>query len=228
VVCSCRLPTGSRRAEATEAELSAAHRVGRFSFEGVAGRRFESASPQGDWAIVTLAARVTRHGDSGERGARPQRPDRGELPGRFLLAGLRITPGPAWLRELSIAARGREPAVTVVRNNDTQWTLIFRLPASEKVELTGNLTQWRALSLTRKGEMWRVTVTAPGESITLPCGLMVSPGSHHPGSPEYRTDSAAWVPMSLQAGRAAVPLRVARSPLLFRHHSRGPTSAGCS
>jgi hypothetical protein len=98
--------------------------VGRFSFEGVAGRRFESASPQGDWAIVTLAARVTRHGDSGERGARPQRPDRGELPGRFLLAGLRITPGPAWLRELSIAARGREPAGTRVA-----FTLVSMVPA---------------------------------------------------------------------------------------------------
>jgi hypothetical protein len=165
----------------SEAEVSAVHQVGRLSLEGRAGMRFGSLPQQEEWAALAVAVRLTRGTEvfvSG--GTRPERPDRGELPGRFLLAGLRITPRSARSTEPSVLPPpGPAPAITVERRDDDEWTLTFRLPAADKVELTGDLVRWATVSLTRVREpmAWRATITAP-------------PGVYHIA---LRLDNGPWI-----------------------------------
>lgn len=182
-----RSARGSRH---TEAEVYAFHQAGRLSLEGRAGMRFASVTGQEEWATASVAARMTRGTEvfvSG--GARPERPDRGELPGRFLMAGLRITPGNARSPAPSAPpAPASVPAVLVERSADDQWTLTFHLPRADQVELTGDLIRWATVSLTqgREPAVWRTTVKSP-------------PGVYHIA---IRLDHGPWI---VPPGLAGVP-----------------------
>lgn len=175
----------------TEAEVVASHRMGRLSIDGVGGARFGQVRGRSEWGWVTVAGRMTRNADLfASIGSRPDRPDRGDLSGSFLQVGLRFRLRPPSERlEPVREAPAPSPRFAVARDGDEAWRITLVVPSGQRVELTGDLTDWKVVPLVRdRGapDAWRTTVSA-------------RPGVYHVA---YRVDGGPWL---VPPGLVAIP-----------------------
>lgn len=180
-----------RRVRYSEALLGASHSLGPLTIEGSGGVRFGENTQHDRWGNLSLAVPLHRNVRlvlSG--GTRPDRPERGELGGDFLMLGLRLQPSstlPPPTPPLP-PRRAPRPTFQVERGRDS-WVLSVRAPDARVIELNGDLSAWTPLRLgpsRSEPGVWRTSIDVP-------------PGVYHV---VLRIDEGAWI---APPGLAAVP-----------------------
>jgi hypothetical protein len=176
------LPGGQRRVERvelTDAVFSGSWRVGTLDFDASLGRRFSRLTPEttiwGLSAARDIAPSLALVAAAGRSGSDPVT----SVPGaRYFALGLRLKVGsqvtaplPATAESSSAAAFRIGPAVEAGRE------IVVQVADAHRVELAGDFTDWRAVSLSRWGEHgWRAL-------------LPISPGLHRLA---IRVDAGEW------------------------------------
>ena len=98
-------------------------------------------------------------------------------PRRFVTAGFRLTPTPFKRPEALDPVRGAAHSFAVEPAGQGRRRFVVRAPHARLVELTGDFTAWRPLTLTRtNAETWEAT-------------LALTPGVHHVN---IRVDGDRW------------------------------------
>jgi hypothetical protein len=164
---SLRTATGwfqDPRGRYSDAQLTAQRALGPLTLTGVAGVRFGEGAREDRWAHTGVSLPLSRQTVVfAEGGVRPDRPEQGELGGSFLMLGLRLRPtAPERVPRLP----GPTPPIAPleVEHVGDGWAFTIRLPDARTVELSGDLTGWMSMRMTRTPDdpaLWQLEVDAP-------------------------------------------------------------------
>jgi hypothetical protein len=172
--------TGTQR-DWSDAQVALHWSAGRLAFRGVVGTRlFMSNLPNDTWGEVqgtlALAPDIALIAASG---VHPASAVYGLSRGRFLELGLRVAPSALRKPRLPASVRPVAAAFEVAEGDHGQRTLRIRVPYARSVELSGDFTDWKPISLTRgDDDRWETT-------------LPIAPGIHRLA---IRVNGDAWTP----------------------------------
>ena len=164
-----------------DAELSLNWGAGRLAFRGVVGARVLTArQPNELWAQLqgtyVLASDVALIASGG---VHPSSAVYGVSRARFMQLGVRIAPNALLKPRLPSGVRPAAAAFEVADADRGRRTLRIRVPSARTVELSGDFTGWKPISLRRgDDDRWEAT-------------LSITPGMHRIA---IRVDGNAWTP----------------------------------
>jgi hypothetical protein len=164
-----------------DAEVALHWSLGRLAFRGVVGTRLFTANlPNETWGEVqgtlALASDIALIAASG---VHPASAAYGLSRARFLELGVRIAPSALRKPRLPASVRPVAAAFEVADADHGQRTLRIRVPYARTVELSGDFTGWKPISLTRgNDDRWETT-------------LPIAPGIHRLA---IRVNGDAWTP----------------------------------
>jgi hypothetical protein len=181
-----------QRVELTDAVFSGSWRIGTLDFAASLGRRFSRLTPKttiwGLSAARDIAPSLALVAAAGRSGSDPVT----SVPGaRYFALGLRLKVGPQVMAPPPVAAEGSSaaafrigPAVEAGRE------IVVQVADAHSVELTGDFTDWRPVSLSRWGEHgWRTLLPiAPGLhrlAIRIDGGEWQAPSGIRPVATEF-------------------------------------------
>ena len=154
----------------------------RWSAElGLGGRRAGREVPGGAWVSAELALALTGPlalavGASGTTGGRRFALDAEH---RHVTVGFRIAPWSVRAHGVVPSAEAPGASFAALRLNDGRYRLSLRVPRARVVELSGDFTDWKAVTLVRLGDdLW---------TLTLP----LAAGTHRLN---IRVDGGQWLP----------------------------------
>jgi len=172
-----------------DAELAVHWGRGRLAFRGVIGTRFFAeqqpnelwAEAQGAYSLSPSLALIA------STGVHPSSAAYGISRARYVELGVRVAPSALLRPRLPRGVRPTAAAFEVREATDGRRTLRIRVPNARTVELSGDFTAWKPVTLTRAGaDQWEAT-------------LPIAPGIHRLA---IRVDGDAWTP---PPGVSAVP-----------------------
>ena len=164
-----------------DAELALDWGIGRLAFRGVIGTRFFAESqPNELWGQVqstyALGPDVALIAATG---VHPSAAAYGASRARFLELGVRLAPSALLRPRVPRGVRPTAAAFEVSNATGGQRTLRIRVPNARTVELSGDFTGWKPITLTRAGtDQWEARVP-------------MAPGIHRL---VIRVDGDAWAP----------------------------------
>ena len=181
--------SAGRRRSWNDAELALHWGIGRLAFRGVIGTRvFTAHQPNELWGQVHGAYVLTPDLSLiAATGIHPSAAAYGATRARFLEVGFRMAPSALVRPRLPRGVRPVAAAFEVSSAVDGRRTLRIRVPNARTVELSGDFTGWKPITLTPAGtDRWEAT-------------LSIAPGLHRVA---IRVDGDAWTP---PPGVPAVP-----------------------
>ena len=165
----------------SDAEVALHWSVGPVALRGVIGRRvFTVNQPNETWGqlqgSVAFAPDVALIAATG---VHPSSAAYGIARGRFMELGFRVSPSVLRKPRLPVGVRAVAAAFAVETSASGQRTLRVRIPSARTVELSGDFTDWKPITLTRgNDDHWEAT-------------LPIAPGIHRLA---IRVDGDAWTP----------------------------------
>ena len=179
----------ANRTNASAAELALHWASGRLAFRGSLGSRFLAASePNETWgkaeATFAVAPDIALVAAGGTH---PSSIAYGVSRARFAQLGVRIAPSTLLRPRLPASVRPTAAAFDVANGERGLRTLRVRIPDARTVELSGDFTNWKPISLTSTGgDRWEATIA-------------IAPGMHRVA---IRVNGEEWTP---PPGVSAVP-----------------------
>jgi hypothetical protein len=173
--------SGSTPRAWNDAEVALHWSTGRLAFRGVVGTRlFTTNLPNETWGQVqgtlSLAPDIALIAASG---VHPASAAYGISRSRFVQLGFRVAPSALLKPRVPSGVRTTAAAFEVADGERGQRTLRIRVPNARTVELSGDFTGWKPISLTRAdADRWEAT-------------LAISPGIHRLA---IRVDGESWTP----------------------------------
>jgi hypothetical protein len=164
-----------------DAEVSLNWGAGRLAFRGVVGARVLTARQpnelwgqvQGTYALASDVALIATGG------VHPSSAVYGVSRARFMQLGVRIAPSALLKPRLPAGVRPTAAAFEVADADRGRRTLRIRVPSARTVELSGDFTGWKPITLSRgDDDRWETTLPIP-------------PGMHRVA---IRVDGEAWTP----------------------------------
>jgi len=173
--------SAGRRRSWNDAEIALHWGIGRLAFRGVIGTRFFAEhQPNELWGQVHGAYVLTPDLSLiAATGLHPSAAAYGAARARFLEVGFRVAPSALLRPRLPRGVRPVAAAFEVGSAINGRRTLRIRVPNARTVELSGDFTAWKPITLTPAGtDRWEVT-------------LPIAPGLHRVA---IRVNGDAWTP----------------------------------
>ena len=164
-----------------DAEFAVHWGRGRLAFRGVIGTRFfAERQPNELWAQAQTAYSLSPSlALIASTGVHPSSAAYGISRARYAELGVRVAPSALLRPRLPRGVRPTAAAFEVRDGTDGRRTLRIRVPNARTVELSGDFTGWKPVTLTRAGtDQWEAT-------------LPITPGIHRLA---IRVDGDAWTP----------------------------------
>jgi len=164
-----------------DAQMALQWGIGRVAFRGVVGTRlFTTNLPNETWGAVqgtlALAPDIALIASGG---VHPASASYGISRSRFLELGFRVAPSALFKPRLPSGVRPAAAAFEVAEGARGLRTLRIRVPSARTVELSGDFTNWKPITLSRAdADRWETTLPIP-------------PGIHRLA---IRVDGDSWAP----------------------------------
>lgn len=174
-----------------DVEANLAWARGRVAFDAVGGRRLvQGGTRTNTWHLGGSVGLTERLALVGAAGASPFDIAQGLPGGRYATIALRVTTRPGGALELHSRSRATAHDLETWREEDGTVLLVVHAPRARRVELMGDFTDWRPVTMTREADgHFAARIRLPAGSYRLNVrvdgGMWMAPPGTTPVADEY-------------------------------------------